>query len=272
MQSEAPAACPPADSTELQAPTFHTLSIDGQNGFHPKMERTPAGPPPLYHGYATWDDCRLYLGYAGPALSSNRCPPGPDCPVALRGASPHRFVSFYLDTDPLGEDGSIRPRRVSHRGHRLPFHADYLIEVRTDGRMVLTSQGKHRYRGNVQLYKNIDEWGAGLTRGWEPVGGQSLEIGQGREKGFLEVAVDRRVLGAPCAVEVLAWVTDTRRGARFGYWPPPDSVRSTPDSVALNYYGFPLVRQIRPGASVHLNRIDYSAAGTHCAQGEEDHQ
>lgn len=264
--------CHPVDSSERHAPAFHTVDIDGNKDFGTMMERTSAGRSSAYKAFATWDGCRLFLGYSGPVLGEDQCPPKGPCPPARRGASPYRVVSFYLDTDPLENDGSTHPRRTGQRMHHLPFNANYLIEVRTDGRMVRTEQGKRVYKGNAQVYKNVDEWSAGLTGGWEPKGRHSLNVAQAPEHHYLELSIDRSALGHPCAVEVLAWVTDTRRGVRFGHWPSPDSARSTPDSVALNYYGFPLVEHMRPMVSSNLNRIDYSAAGTDCAQGGEDHQ
>lgn len=251
---------------------FHTIAIDARNDFHRATEQFETGRSDRwspYAAYATWDECRLYFGYEGPALGAGRCAQDAACTLPHEGATPFKYLVLYLDTDPLGDEGSADPRDLIAHPLRLPFKADYLVEIRTAGHTAAADSGLV-FHGNVQMYRRARKWAAGLIQHWEAMGDDALTLGLDSTASFMEVAIDRSALGDPCAIKVAAWLTDTRHQARYAFWPPPDSLASG-DRLTLHYYGFELRPGRAPNASPNFDRTDYNDVGA-CAFGpEEEH-
>lgn len=242
------------------------VRIDGDNDFPTASARFPVGSGRGgYTAYATWDACHVYFGFEGAAFEE-------------QGASPFRYLTLYVNVDPLGDDGVDGPRDYGPPRPKLPFKAEYLVEVRTDGR----TGADGRYEGNVQFYHARSEWQAGLMESWRPQQTDGIEVAANPTTGYVEVAVERALLGAPCAVEVVGWVVDREADANLGFWPEPlaqPSAQSGPerggdgsgefvlaDSLTLNYLGFELEPGGTPNASVNLNRTTYATVGD-CAYG-----
>lgn len=265
----AEACTPDADHADRSQPP-HTLVIDNADDFG-ASERFEVGsaagdPTPGYAAYATWDACTLFLGFEGEALGSD--------------ASAHRYLTLYLNIDPLGEGGVDDPKDHGVPRPKLPFHAEYFLELRTDGRTTYPDGGA-QYHGNVQLYHARSDWGAGMLQEWKPMQPHGLQIGHGRAEGFVEVAIPRRLLDDPCAIEVVGWIVDEATNSNFAFWPPPLSSPSPKaahgepsglvltDSLTLNYWGFMLDDGQTPNARQNLNRTDYDDIGD-CAYGPID--
>ncbi|HEV2146302.1 MAG TPA: hypothetical protein VGR37_02705, partial [Longimicrobiaceae bacterium] len=194
---------------------YHTIPIDNGNDFNTGREafRTSTDAQSGYTAYATWDPCALYLGYTGSAIGSGDCTDlsQPTCTVAGLPESPDRFLLYYLNTDPLGSRGTENAKSYGGQEWTLPFKADYLLAIRTDGES--TPKGDSVvYVGNWHLYESREgEW----TRVKEA----RVEIGDNSSSNFIELLLPLKELGSPCAVEVLGWVVDTRHDTSFAYWP-----------------------------------------------------
>ncbi len=271
---------PEADWTDRTQP-FHTITIDNANDFdraHEQFAVSTDSARSGYAAYATWDACTLYLGFEGAALGPGTCDPDDaDCAPVDVGASAHRYLTVYFNTDPLGDDGVDDPKDYGVPRPKLPFHAEYLFELRTDGRTEY-EDGEARYHGNVQFYHARSDWGAGLMQEWKPLQPEGLTIGHGPAEGFVEVAVPLSLIGDPCAVELTGWVVDEQTDSGFGYWPPPlhqaspkaahagRSGLALADTLALDYWGFMLIDGQTPKASANLNRTRYDEVGE-CAYG-----
>lgn len=243
-----------ADYTGRPYP-FHTVAIDTQNSFSAETERFPTSLPDSAAAYITWDRCHIYFGYEHPSFGT---PP-----------APHEYLVYYIDTDPLGDEGSDRGRALA-RAPRLPFAADYLVTIRTDGATARAGSSR-AFTRNAQLYKYSQKWNPGLMQSWEPWKQDALTVGGSRTTNFIEAALDRDALGQPCAIRVVGWIVNTARSERRGFWPPPPSgARQAPasDSLTMDYYGFPLTNRVQPNASANLNRIGYDVVGA-CARGDQ---
>lgn len=242
---------------------LHRVDIDHQRDFDAEHEgfREEVVPgEPTYASYVSWDDCRIYFGFEGPAFGKGVCASdAASCKLAEQGASPHKYLMLYLDTDPLGHDGATHPQPLGHDDLRLPFKADYLVEVRTDAYSQLQADSL-RFHGNRQLYRRSIRWAAGLLRHWEPTGDEGLAVGAPKNGNYLELSVDRRTIDDPCAVQAVAWIADRRVPDRYAFWPPPDTSR-TADSLMLNYYGFQLLPGEKPNSRANFNRTDYNDVG-----------
>ena len=238
---------------------FHTIEVDTRNDFHGPSERfRPDADSTRMTGYVSWDECRIYFGFKAPVFGAK--------------ASPFRYLALYIDTDPLGDEGSVHARRLAETapGPLLPFKADYLVEIRTDGRTMHTADSTLAFQGNAQLFRRSRQWTAGLIRHWESAGDAALHIGLAGERSFVEFGLERRALDNPCAIQATAWITDTRRGARTHHW-PPRALDTARDSPVTQYYGFQLLHGVDPNAQANLNRTAYNDVGE-CAFGpEEEH-
>lgn len=249
-----------------RAQPFHTITIDNVNDFDREHERFAVSgldPDSNYTVFATWDECTFYLGYEGAPFGTE--------------ASAHRYLTVYFNTDPLGDDGVDEPKDYGVPRPRLPFHAEYFLEVRTDGHTEYKGEGPD-YQGNVQLYHARGGWGRGLMRDWKPLQPEELTVGHGQGGGFVEIAIPLHLLGDPCAVEIVGWVVDEESDTGFGYWPPPvhhaspKAAQGSPsglvltDSLALDYWGFMLLDGQTPSADENLNRTQYDEVGD-CAYG-----
>ena len=268
------------DYTDRARP-FHTITIDNVNDFdrdHERFVASSTGARSSYAAYATWDECTLYLGFEGAAFGAGHCDPSnPDCAPADAGASAHRYLTVYLNTDPLSDDGVDDPKDYGVPRPKLPFHAEYLLEVRTDG---YTNYEDERpdYHGNIQLYHAQSDWGQGLMQQWKPLQPEGLAVGHGQGGGFVEMAIPRNLIDDPCAVEVVGWGVDEKHAAGFGYWPSPlhnaspkaayqaPSGLPLADSLALDYWGLMLRDGQTPNARDNLNRTNYDDVGE-CAYG-----
>ena len=261
-------------------PDSSGIRIDGVNDFA-RSETFEIGSGralAIHTAYVSWDECHAYFGFQGPALAAGSCA-GAGCGGHDRGASPFRYLTLYVNTDPLGDDGVLAPYDYGPPRPRLPFEAEYLLEVRTDGRP--RSETDSTYVGNVQLYHARSEWQAGLMESWRPQQTDRLDVAADPSTGYLEVAIERALLGDPCAIEVAAWVVDREADANAGFWPAPlpqPSARSgtergepsnefvLADSLTLNYYGFELGPDAEPNTTANLNRTNYQRVGE-CAYG-----
>ena len=268
------------DYTDRSQP-FHTITIDNVNDFSQEHERFAASNAhgqSGYAAYATWDECTLYLGFEGAAFGAGRCDPSnPGCVPADAGASAYRYLTVYLNIDPLSDDGVDDPKDYGVPRPKLPFHAEYLLEVRTDGHTKYDGE-RPDYHGNVQLYHAQSDWGAGLMQEWKPLQPEGLAVGHGQGGGFVEIAIPLNLIDDPCAVEVVGWVVDEQNDAGFGYWPPPlrhaspKAAHRAPsglpltDSLALDYWGLMLRAGQTPNARDNLNRTNYDDVGD-CAYG-----
>ncbi|MGB3543995.1 hypothetical protein [Rubrivirga sp.] len=213
---------------------YHSLPIDNGNDFNTTNEAFQTSSPDAqtpYVTYASWDPCHMYFGMTGSAVGAGDCEGG-DCPVIDRAESPYRYWMLYLNTDPQGTAGSVQPRSNGPTPERLPFRADYLIEIRLDGVTSQTGDG-YTYQGNAQLYSRTSDWSVGLEESWAPQGRSGIDIGDNSSSNFIEVAIDRGALGNPCAVEVVGWVADTRADTAFAYWPPPRGFQPNGHTAAL---------------------------------------
>ena len=248
----------------------HTMLIDNGNGFNTTNEAFDTSSPDAqtpYVAYASWDPCNLYLGMTGSAVGAGDCD-GTDCPVIDLPESPYRYWLVYLDTDPLGNAGSVQPRTLGPTPPELPMRADYLMEIRLDGVTMQVSDG-FSYQGNAQLYDRSSDWRAGLEESWQAQGRDALTVGDNSSSNFIEVAIARSALGDPCAIKAVGWVVDTEADTTFAYWPPlrePPSDGTSAGSMEMDVYGFQLVADQRPNASGNINRTDFSLVPDGCMQ------
>lgn len=228
-------ACQNARSYADAARPFHTVRIDGENDFDPATERFPTGTEG-YDAYLTWDECSLFIGYSGPALGAGDCPAEGECPVERQGASPFKYLILYVNTGPRGGRGAGGAQHFGLQDWSLPFRANYLVAVRTDGSPV-PGRGGEMVMENVQVYQWTKIWSSSLRREWDPVGARMVEVRGNQRTGFVEMALDLSAVGSPCAVEAIGWIADTEHHASYAYWPSralpvpvwtisPDSVRT----------------------------------------------
>lgn len=212
---------------------FHTIPIDNGNDFNASREafRTGTDAQSGYTVYATWDPCAIYLGMTGSAVGSgDRTDLSvPTCTVADLPKSPDRHLLFYLNTAPRGNRGTERAKSYGVQQCTLPFRADYLLAVRSDGRS--TPQGDSVvYVGNWHLYQAGEE-------GWTPVENARVKIGDNSSSNFIEMRVPLAAIGSPNAVEMAGWVTDTRHGESFAYWPARNGSSADSPGSASSAYG-----------------------------------
>ena len=249
---------------------YHSVSLDGGLEFS-RLERFPTGSPG-YSAFATWDECTLYLGFTGPALGPGRCddPSRPGCSAAELGGSPFRFLLVYLDTDPLGRRGTRGARAFGSLEWRLPFRADYLLAVRTDGYTERRGDSL-AFVGNARAYRWTTLWSTSVERTWTGAEQLARRVGGEPGAGSVVIALDLEEIGSPCAVQVVGWIADTALGETFAHWPAapaPDTLRTDPErrepepepdvQAALpHYYGFVLDEGIPPASSLNLNRLAY---------------
>ncbi|HEV2150040.1 MAG TPA: hypothetical protein VGR37_21765, partial [Longimicrobiaceae bacterium] len=279
---------------------YHTIRIDGENDFNPETERFETGTAG-YAAYLTWDECTLFVGYGGPALGDGECEDGSACPVHLQGASAYRYLVLYLDTGPRGGKGAGGAEEFGLQDWTLPFRANYLIAIRTDGSLVDPARGEAAME-NVQVYQWTKIWSSTLRREWDAVGADMLTVRGNRRTGFVELGLDLSIVGSPCAVQTVGWIVDTEHHASFAYWPASaipvpvftiprdsvrvavfrsaadeavpardsarsDSVRRRPDPLRLLHrFGFELVDGVAPNDLANLDRISYRRVGD-CAEG-----
>lgn len=218
--------CSPDQDYSGRSLPYHSIEIDNGNGFNTTHEAFETSSPDAqtpYVAYATWDPCTLALGLTGSAVGAGDCAGG-DCAVVDQAESAYRYWVVYLDTDPQGAAGTLWPRELGPVPERLPFRADYLLEVRLDGVTQQVGDGMS-YQGNAQLYTRTSDWRVGLEESWQSAGRDGLRIGDNSSSNFIELTIDREALGDPCAIQAVGWVVDTQADTLFAHWPPPRGMR-----------------------------------------------
>ncbi len=245
--------------------SFRAERIDGSNGFKShEVFRTSTTAATGYDAYVTWDSTTLYLGLTGQDVGEPACAPGETaegepCPRYEQGEAPTKYLVYYFDTDPQGERGSTNVSGLDGLGGltwALPFRADYALTVRTD----------YADSGEAAFYARD---GGGWTR--QRV---ELDIDDNNGSKYLELALPRSALGAPCGLKVVGGIVDRAGGgASYAFW--PYNAASAADSAGVvagteatlgHYYGFWLIDGQTPNASDGQANLDRPFfAGATCA-------
>lgn len=111
----------PLTTRIASATSYHTVVIDGENDFATDEDfiTSSAG----YTAYFTWDTTNLYLGYTGTDVGI--------------GESVTKWIVWYFDTDPqftpASGNGTTNAISFISQDWTLPFNADYMLQIRTDG-------------------------------------------------------------------------------------------------------------------------------------------
>ena len=236
-----------------QGNAFHTIPINGSNGFNTTKESFPTSTTAStgYTAYATWDRSKLYFGYTGSDVGGGDCsdPSAPDCDTFELGQSPEKWLVYYIDTDPKGNEGSNQatvPMAFADTSMEptLSFNADYAVYIRTDG----ASADASPYTGVATMLK----YDGGQ---WKDMGPCGLSVYDNNGSGFLEFSVDLTNLGSPVAIQTTSWILDAGRDEAYAFWPDDAASSFNSKGVATSSptldkaWGFELVDGVIPNAS-----------------------
>jgi hypothetical protein len=227
------------------ASSFSTEVINGSNGFDTGQEAfsTSTVADSGYTSYAVWDREDLYLGYTG----SNVGQGDNDANPKEEGQGPEKYIVYYLDTDPYGDQGTTDAEEAGGQDWELPMQADYEILIRTDGET--TADGGYTGVADVREWTGTE---------WSSIGDEPLHIWDNNGSNYIEFSVDLSQLDSPENVSVVSWFYDTEQDISYGYWPATTAEDGTANGTRLqDYYGFPLIDRQIPNASdeqANLNR------------------
>jgi hypothetical protein len=163
-------------------PWRHTIVIDGNNDF--AVEETFSTTTAGYAAYVTWDDRRLYVGYAGADIAVN----APD--------SETKWVMVYLDTDPGGSQGSGAGELYNTQQPGFPdgFLADHY----------------YRWKSN-DTFEGLRSWtGSGWTD--TPVDTDALVTGE-----FMELSLSLSALGDPPVLRLVTFMLNEKDQFEWSY-------------------------------------------------------
>ena len=249
---------------------FHAIDINGSNGFtRQELFSTSTEAATGYDAYASWDRRTLYLGLTGSNVGGGDCEDAAsnNCSRQETGQGPHRWLAYYLDTDPGGPHGTTDAYTSSdtlgtRQRWRLPFRADYVFLIRTDGQTL-----KDGHTGVVEVKK----WNG--TR-WMSQGPCALDVWDNNGSGFVEISADLGRLGYPVNVKIAGWVFGEQQS--YAYW-PDDAASDGPayGRRLSSWWGFPLRDDVKPNAAVHKNKSfqtssDQVTPSTYTVNGRRD--
>jgi hypothetical protein len=239
--------------TSTPPASFRGERIDGSNGFKShEVFRTSTTAATGYDAYVTWDSTTLYLGLTGQDLGEPACTPaetadGEACPRYEQGEAPTKHLVYYFDTDPNGQGGTTEAAGSGATRWTLPFHADYYLTVQTD----------YADSGIASFYA----YSGGRWREQDV----ELDVADNDGSKFIELALPRSALGAPCGMKVIGWVADSAGGgASYAFW-PHNAAAADADSAGVvegaggtlhHYYGFLLIDGQTPNASDGQANLD----------------
>ena len=214
----------------LFATTYHTIIIDGNNDF--QSDETFSTSSSGYVAYATWDENNLYLGYSGYDIGS--------------GQSSTKWIVFYIDTDanlnPTSGNGTQNAIGFNTQNWILPFRADYMIQIRTDGGY------------NALKYFNGSNW--------VDVSPHNMNIFDNNTSNFIEIQIPKTRLNNPEKIYILGYFINEQSGGEWTYASFPDNSLRNGDGYKNpgyfdHWYGFELTNGISPNAPVNYDNKEF---------------
>lgn len=214
----------------LLATSFHTIVIDGNNDF--QSDETFSTSSSGYQAYATWDANYLYLGYSGNDVGT--------------GQSSTKWIVFYIDTDanlsPLTGNGTQNAIGFNTQNWVLPFRADYMIQIRTDGGYTTLK----RFNGSS----------------WIDVTPHNMEIFDNNTSNYIEFKVPKASLNNPVKVYIVGFFINEESGGEWTYASFPDNSLRNGDGYKSpgyfdHWYGFELTSGISPNAASNYDNKEF---------------
>jgi hypothetical protein len=177
-------AGPPAEGGTQEAGPDAAVEhkIDGTNDFA-SGDKFPTTSP-LYDGYVSWDDKKVYFGMQG---------------ADVAGGSSSKWVLIYVDGNP-GNAGSTSgisydcSMSCTAQKATLPFAAGYHLRWKTDN-----------------TYTNLQKWNGSA---WSDVGPISTVARSGT---FMEISITRLALGSPAKLKVHMNMLIEKTGEEWTY-------------------------------------------------------
>ncbi|MCX8056924.1 MAG: choice-of-anchor D domain-containing protein [Ignavibacteria bacterium] len=214
----------------LFATTFHTINIDGVNDFHSdeSFSTSTAG----YNAYVTWDANNIYLGYSGFDIGS--------------GQSSTKWIVFYFDTDanlnPLSGNGTPNAIGFNTQNWILPFRADYMIQIRTNGGF----EALKRFTGTA----------------WVDVTPHNMQIFDNNASNYIEIRIPRASLNNPTKIYLVGYFINELSGFEWTYASFPDNSLRNGDGYKNpgyfdHWYGFELINGISPNAPQNYDNREF---------------
>lgn len=214
----------------LFATSYHTITIDGNNDFN--SDETFSTSSSGYTAYATWDATNIYLGYTGADIGS--------------GQSHTKWIIFYIDTDanlnPLSGNGTQTAIGFNTQNWNLPFKADYMIQIRTDGGY----NALKRFNGTT----------------WVEVSPHNMEIFDNNSGNYIELRLPKSSLNNPTKIYILSYFINEQSGGEWTYASFPDNSLRNGDGYKNpgyfdHWYGFELTSGISPNASINYDNKEF---------------
>lgn len=214
----------------LLATTYHTIIIDGNNDF--QSDETFSTSSSGYTTYVTWDADNIYLGYSGNDIGS--------------GQSDKKWIVFYFDTDanlnPLSGNGTQNAIAFNSQNWVLPFKADFMIQIRTDGGY----NSLKRFNGST----------------WIDVSPHNMQIFDNNSSNFIEIKIPKASLNNPTKIYVLGYFINEQSGGEWTYASFPDNSLRNGDGYKNpgyfdHWYGFELTSNISPNAPNNYDNKEF---------------
>jgi hypothetical protein len=214
----------------LYALTYHTILIDGNNDF--QSDETFSTSSLGYNAYVTWDANNIYLGYSGADIGS--------------GQSNTKWIIFYFDTDanlnPLSGNGTQSAIGFNTQNWNLPFRADYMIQIRTDGGY----NALKRFNGSS----------------WVDVTPHNMEIFDNNSQNYIEIKIPKASLNNPSKIYLIGYFVNEQSGGEWTYASFPDNSLRSGDGYKNpgyfdHWYGFELTNGISPNASSNYDNKEF---------------
>ncbi len=212
------------------ATTYHTIVIDGNNDF--QSDETFSTSSSGYSAYVTWDADNIYLGYSGSDIGS--------------GQSSSKWIVFYFDTDahldPTYGNGTLNAIGFNTQNWNLPFRADYMIQIRTDGGF----NALKRFNGT----------------NWVDVTPHNMQIFDNNDSNFIEIKIPKASLSNPTKIYLLGYLLNEQSGGEWTYASFPDNSLRGGDGYKNpgyfdHWYGFELTNHISPNASQNYDNKEF---------------
>ncbi|MGB9665214.1 MAG: choice-of-anchor D domain-containing protein [Ignavibacteria bacterium] len=212
------------------ATTYHTIVIDGNNDF--QSDETFSTSSSGYSAYVTWDADNIYLGYSGSDIGS--------------GQSSSKWIVFYFDTDahldPTYGNGTLNAIGFNTQNWNLPFRADYMIQIRTDGGF----NALKRFNGT----------------NWVDVTPHNMQIFDNNDSNFIEIKIPKASLSNPTKIYLLGYLLNEQSGGEWTYASFPDNSLRGGDGYKNpgyfdHWYGFELTNNISPNASQNYDNKEF---------------
>lgn len=210
--------------------TYHTIVIDGNNDF--QSDETFSTSSSGYTAYVTWDADNIYLGYSGNDIGN--------------GQSNTKWIIFYFDTDahldPTYGNGTLNAIGFNTQNWNLPFRADYMIQIRTDGGY----SALKRYNGT----------------GWIDVSPNNMQIFDNNSANFIELKIPKASLNNPTKIYLLGYFLNEQIGGEWTYASLPDNSLRGGDGYKNpgyfdHWYGFELTNNISPNAPQNYDNKEF---------------